>query len=235
MKAEPTPTRVREIKEARGLTSAELSRRSGILPPTLSKIELGQRSVTKNSAPRLAEALGVNIADLYADVGAPIVQMEDTEPAPSDDTIGRKIVSIESPRVALPLHVPVYGTAACSSGDGAFLLLSGEVVDRAPLAPGIQHRKEVYGLYIEGDSMEPWKRPGQLVYVDPVRAPSKRDRVVVVIRDDKRGINHAYIKEYVKKTDDHLVVIQYNPPKTIEWSISDVVSCHRILEPEDIF
>ncbi|WP_198133909.1 XRE family transcriptional regulator [Komagataeibacter oboediens] len=235
MKAEPILTRVREIKEARGMTSAELSRRCGISPATLSKIELGHRSVTKNSAPRLAKALEVNVADLYADVGAPIEGITNVVDALPSESIGRKIVPIEAPRVALPLHVPIYGTAACSSGDGAFLLLSGEVVDRAPLAPGIQHRKEVYGLYIEGDSMEPWKRPGQLVYVDPVRAPSKRDRVVVVVRDDRRGINQAYIKEFVKKTDNHLVVVQYNPPKTIEWDIADIVSCHRILEPEDIF
>jgi transcriptional regulator with XRE-family HTH domain len=65
-------SRVKEIRLARGMTGAGLARLSEIPAPTISKIELGQRGVTKATAPRLAKALGVPVASLYEPVGAPI-------------------------------------------------------------------------------------------------------------------------------------------------------------------
>lgn len=68
-------TRVQEIRLARGYTLAEASRRTGLSAPTIQKIEKGVNGVSRNTAPRLAEGLGVCIPDLYQAVGAPIPEL----------------------------------------------------------------------------------------------------------------------------------------------------------------
>jgi transcriptional regulator with XRE-family HTH domain len=56
--------RLREWRERRGLTQAELSQRSGTNPTTISRIEGGKRGAHPSTARKLAEALGVEIDDL---------------------------------------------------------------------------------------------------------------------------------------------------------------------------
>ncbi|MBM3096624.1 LexA family transcriptional regulator [Gluconobacter cerinus] len=225
------PSRVREIRVARDISSAELARAANIQPPTLSKIELGQRGVTKTFANAIAKALQVRVEDLYAVVGSPIPPPTELDPpsrvfetSPTDRTT----------LIPMTRDIPVFGTAACSLNEGAFILHAGEVIDLAPRGPKIEYRKDIYALYVEGDSMEPWKRPGQLVYVDPIRRPNKHDRVVVVVKPDNSDYEQAYIKEYIKRDDGKLVLKQYNPDKVIEWPARSVVSIHKVLEPEDI-
>jgi transcriptional regulator with XRE-family HTH domain len=68
---EPT-TRLTEIRQARGFTPAELSRAAGIQLPTLGKYESGERKLSGAWAPRLAEALRVDVKEFYAAIGDPI-------------------------------------------------------------------------------------------------------------------------------------------------------------------
>lgn len=226
-----TPSRVREIRVARDISSAELARAANIQPPTLSKIELGQRGVTKTFASAIAKALQVRIEDLYAPIGSEIPEPVQID---SPSRIIRQNTSEKSPNLAMTRDIPVFGTAACSINQGAFILHAGEIIDLAPRGPKIEYRRDIYALYVEGDSMEPWKRPGQLVYVDPVRKPNKHDRVIVIIRPDGSSYEQAYLKEYIKRDDGKLVLKQYNPEKIIEWPSHNIVSIHRVLEPEDI-
>ena len=56
--------RIREIRKDRDLTLAELSHNAGISIPYLSDIERGNRHGSKRALERIAEALGVTVADL---------------------------------------------------------------------------------------------------------------------------------------------------------------------------
>jgi transcriptional regulator with XRE-family HTH domain/antitoxin (DNA-binding transcriptional repressor) of toxin-antitoxin stability system len=71
-----TPTRIKELRQASGLTSAELARRAGMGRQTLSRIETGQRGLTRRFAAPLAAALGVPVQELYAPVGSTIPGQE---------------------------------------------------------------------------------------------------------------------------------------------------------------
>lgn len=57
---------VRRIREARGLTQAQLADRSGLNQATISKIERGTANVTLDVILHIAEALGVQPFELFA-------------------------------------------------------------------------------------------------------------------------------------------------------------------------
>ncbi len=68
--AEATPPdvgrRIRELREARGLSLRALAELSGLSVNAVSLIERGQSSPTVSTLHRLADALGVRIIDLFA-------------------------------------------------------------------------------------------------------------------------------------------------------------------------
>lgn len=58
--------RVREIREAKKITQAELARRIGIHQPVLCDLEKGRHSATLQTVERIATALGVTASDLVS-------------------------------------------------------------------------------------------------------------------------------------------------------------------------
>src|SRR3546814_17289167 len=63
-------------------------------------------------------------------------------------------------------------------------LVEDGVVGYARRPPSIDSNRKSYALYITGESMEPRYRAGDLVYVDPSRAPSIGDDVIVQLVDE---------------------------------------------------
>jgi transcriptional regulator with XRE-family HTH domain len=58
--------RVRELRKAKKITLIELSKQTGIAQATLSRIETNRMIGTVESHRKIAEALGLSLADLYA-------------------------------------------------------------------------------------------------------------------------------------------------------------------------
>lgn len=58
--------RVREVREAQGLTTYDLAQRSGIHRPNISRIENGRHTPNLDTLARLAGALGLSVAHLVA-------------------------------------------------------------------------------------------------------------------------------------------------------------------------
>src|SRR5687768_14349839 len=66
----PVSLRLEEYRAARGISQAELARRSGVAQSTISRLEAGKsRSVDFDTLDRLSEALGVNAALLICHQG----------------------------------------------------------------------------------------------------------------------------------------------------------------------
>lgn len=64
--------KVKEVREAKGLTQMELAEKSGVSRGTICALEGGQKmSVNTNTLIRLADALGVDMEALYC---APVAQ-----------------------------------------------------------------------------------------------------------------------------------------------------------------
>jgi transcriptional regulator with XRE-family HTH domain len=62
MQTVPVTIRLREVREAKGLTQAGLARASGVPQPTISRIERGTSAIDLGVLERLADALGVDAA-----------------------------------------------------------------------------------------------------------------------------------------------------------------------------
>jgi transcriptional regulator with XRE-family HTH domain len=60
----PPPNRIRELREAIGMTQVELARRINVTPPALQKVEAGARGLDQQWMRRIAPHLGVTPADL---------------------------------------------------------------------------------------------------------------------------------------------------------------------------
>jgi transcriptional regulator with XRE-family HTH domain len=61
------PNRIRELREARGISQVELARRANVTPSALNKVEMGKRGLDQQWMDRLAAALEVAPADLLPD------------------------------------------------------------------------------------------------------------------------------------------------------------------------
>ena len=63
----PLRIRLREAREAKGLTQVELAAKARIPQQTISRIELGSKLMNLNILHKIAKALGVKAADLLED------------------------------------------------------------------------------------------------------------------------------------------------------------------------
>src|SRR5213595_4095506 len=93
--------RLRAIRRSRRCTLRTVSDRSGLSESFLSQVERGQSSASIESLRRVAEALGVSMADLFEPDGVPgpRVLRRDARPALTFGVLGRKLLL--TPR---PLH-----------------------------------------------------------------------------------------------------------------------------------
>lgn len=58
--------RIKELREARGLSLRELSRRSGLAPESVSRSERGLHEISLTNLDRLCEGLGVDLPTFFA-------------------------------------------------------------------------------------------------------------------------------------------------------------------------
>lgn len=82
--------RLRELRDAQGLTLAALAERSGVSRSSISSIERGESSATATVLDRLSAALGITLASLFdkpTDAPSP-VSRPDTQPVWTDPVSG---------------------------------------------------------------------------------------------------------------------------------------------------
>jgi transcriptional regulator with XRE-family HTH domain len=129
--------RLRAIRRSRRATLRTVATRSGLSESFLSQVERGQSSASIASLRRIAEALGVSIADLF-DVDAipgPRVLRRDERPALAFGVLGRKLLLTPRPLQSLEVFVgelEVGGSTghqpyAHGDSEELFVVLAGEV------------------------------------------------------------------------------------------------------------
>jgi phage repressor protein C with HTH and peptisase S24 domain len=134
---------------------------------------------------------------------------------------------------AMPTDVPIYGMAVGgSNGDFRF---NGQVVDYVRRPPGIAHARNVYALWIMGDSMSPWNKDGDLIYVSSARPPVAGDYVVIQLNDESDGAPGAsMVKQLVAKTPTQLKLLQHNPAKEFAVALTKVKAVHKVLSLREL-
>lgn len=131
-------------------------------------------------------------------------------------------------------NVPVYGVTAAGE-DGDFSINDGQVIEYVARGAGIMTKASVYALFVQGDSMSPWKEPGQTIYIDPNLPPKAGDYVVIQLKAARDGdMKPAFVKRFVSKTGTKIKLSQHNPKRELEFALDRVDTIHRVLTQEEI-
>ncbi|TDH38190.1 helix-turn-helix transcriptional regulator [Pseudohoeflea suaedae] len=169
-------TAIDELAERHGLTASGLARRAGLDPTSFNKSKRQgadgrDRWPSTESLSKVLQATGSSVEDFLSLMGgkAPLARGDLPDSA------------------FLPQHgsIPLLGFAQAGAGgffdDGGFPAGQGwDLVDfpANPAAGG-----NVYALEVQGDSMMPLYRDGDIVIVEPGAQLRRGDRVVVRTRD----------------------------------------------------
>lgn len=235
--ADPLGPVIKEARKARGLTQGDVASALKISRPAVGQWESGDTGPDRDRLPALARLLRI---DLGALTNGKLVMLDqdaaeagsdsDASPAPSSNVReAQDQVPVDVSAFKGPRNVPVYGTG--SGGDGGDFRLNGQIIDHAPRPPGIANRKDVYVVYLVGDSISPAYEDGTPIYVDPHRRPQPRDYVVVELRGEREGEpGPAFVKRLVARGAGKLKLEQHNPSGPLDpIDESEVVRVHRVI------
>lgn len=228
--------RTKALREQFGLSQSEMARRCGEKPQTIQKLEAGTVQRPRYIL-ELAKVLKTTPDWLLKGTGEKPRNLPQIK---TFDSGQESAVKSPQPPVSLPpleempRDVPVLGTARGGSR-GAFELNHGDPIDFVRRPPGISGAKDVYCIYVEGNSMTPRFQEGELVYVHPGRKIKVGDFVIIEQKDSGDKPAKAFIKKLKRRTETKLVLQQFNPTAVIEMPMKTIKSLHLILTMNDLF
>lgn len=202
---------------------------------------------TKGTRPRvdtlekILSVVHMTPAQFHAMLGEPVTEM------PLQNVVEGPAVPYR--QRSLPRDVPVLGTAEGglydpengSSGTSveATSMMPSEIVDYIRRPIGISDRRQVYALFIVGQSMEPRYLDGEPVFVDPNRTPAIGDHVVIQLQEsdgaDGSRIVRALVKRLERRTADFIELLQYEPRQTFRIPRAQIAAMHRIIPPGELY
>lgn len=220
-------SRLKSLREARGLTQTQLADLIGTSQPQVMRLENGQRKMTKEWAEKLAPHLAVNAQDLIF--------------APGETNLGGRVPATSGPDVAAgpPFtyrpppqffdgHDLLKIYASAEGGNGT-LILSTEPYEHLPRPHTLDGIPEAYGILIEGESMFPAFEPGDIAWVNPRLGPRKGTDVILYGIDDRTSETRATVKRLVSATEKDWSLQQWNPPKKFKLDRGIWRECHRVV------
>jgi len=221
--------RIRERLNELGKTARAASIEAGLHPDTIRNV-LRERSKKPrgDSLLKLARALDVTVEWL----------MEGTPPPQSAfasaDLTPQPASFLPEAATKMPRNIPILGTAA-GSLVGAFQVDCSTPIDYVRRPPGLEGARDIYALYVVGNSMSPRFEEGELIYVSERRPARIGDYVVVQTKDALDGSISAYCKRLRKRTTDFILVEQYNPATSFTLPTSEIKAIHRVLTMNELF
>lgn len=135
----------------------------------------------------------------------------------------------------MPKDVPVMGTAAGSHLRGAFQLQMGDPVDYVRRPPTLMHAKNIYSLYVEGESMIPQFFPADLIFINPDKPVRIGDAVVIQVKHSEEGHHEATLGILLKRTAEWVMIQKHNPSNEIQIARSTIIHMHKVLSPNEIY
>lgn len=235
--ANPLGPVIKEARKARGLTQGDIASALKISRPAVGQWESGDTGPDRDRLPALAKLLRVDLGALTKGELV-LLEQEVAEGATDGEASATPTANVVEPQDQVPVdvsafkgprNVPVYGTG--SGGDGGDFSFNGQLIDHAPRPPGIANRKDVYVVYLVGDSISPAYEDGTPIYIDPHRRPQPRDYVVVELRGEREGEpGPAFVKRLVARGAGKLKLEQHNPSGPLDpIDESEVVRVHRVI------
>ncbi|AJY44530.1 S24 family peptidase [Martelella endophytica] len=179
------------------LTSSGLARKAGLDPTTFNKSKRlapdgRERWPSMESIVKVLNATGTTMTELFG--------VED-----AFDDSGRRPVGAFPPQ---PSTIPLLGLARAGAGgffdDGGYPV--GHGWDEVDFPTPLHAAHGVYALEVQGDSMQPLYRDGDVLIVEANADTRKGDRVVVKTRDSE-----VMAKILLRRTSRHIELQSINP------------------------
>lgn len=138
-------------------------------------------------------------------------------------------IAPRQPVVTTNKMLPVLGMAV--GGEDGRYIFNGSVIDYVVCPPSLENVAGAYAVYIDGESMYPRFKAGETVWVHPGKPARRGDDVIVQLKpiEDDGSPPWGYVKEYVGRQGNNLVLRQYNPPIEIQFDVNDVLTTHPIV------
>lgn len=223
-------SRITERRAALKLSGRALAAKAGLPESTIRNVLNGTSENPRgDTLQKLATAL--EVTEQWLLTGSEIPEARNG--GPSEVRIAE---NVSFPAVGmLPKDVPVLGTVAGSDhGNGSFQLTS-DVVDYVRRPYGLLGAKDVYALYVEGESMIPKYAPGDLVFVHPHRKARNGDYVVIQEPDTNNGEPRGFIKRLVTITTRLVRTEQFNPKAALDFAIRPGLQVHRVMTENELY
>lgn len=216
------PNRIRELREARGLSQQQLADR--VIPktaqPQIDRLEKGERRLTQAWMERIAAALGVNVTDILRNptekVSTPDIDKQAIVPDAG------KPLTFEGEYRPGPKDLPILGYV--KAGDMGLFIDNGESQGVAVRPDSLMGVKDAYAVRVHDESMLPTLQPGWLLHIDPHRPCRPGDYVIIQMQDGQ-----AFVKILERRTERFIICRQLNPLGTVKYEVSKWKSTHRVV------
>lgn len=221
--------RVAAERERQNLTQADLAYKVTRLGFSMGQSAIYQIEKRGQSNPRsivqLAQALGVAVRWLQTGEG-------EREPSAAEMPSGPPpLPSV----VDMPRDVPILGTTVGGDSDMADFEMNGEIVDYARRPPRIAGRRDVFCLFVQGQSVSPWREPGQIVYAETNKPARSGDYCVIELKAKANDhIRPALIKRLVAITPTKLKLQQYTPARIFDIDRRLVFKVYRVIDWDEL-
>lgn len=210
--------------------ATEAARALNVIEPTYLSHENGSRDFDAESAARYARRYGTSVEWLLYGRGQP-----PGEASPYTDQFDANFDVPSLENATDEGTVPVLGTAAGSIVDKIEGMNIEGPVDFVERPHALRRARDLYAIYVTGDSMSPMHRHGELRFVHPHRVARPGDTVVVHTRNHDNDPGQHYIKILERRTAQALYCRQINPDALLEIPGKFVISVHRVLTLNEIF
>lgn len=238
---ETTGAAMQRLRERSGLSVRDLAKKAGYAHGS---------GIQRYLDPAFGEPLAVKaatrLADALAGLGDPPIERAEiirlTGLPAEPNAVPFKMEGAGEQRMTH--SVPVYGTAL-----GADEIVDGEAIEQTTLNKAevigylrrpvlLDGRADIYGLYVQGSSMNPRYRDGATVFVEGKRPPRIGEDAVVYLRmpDEHEGEipSCVLIKTLVKKSASFVELEQYSPHITFRIPMERVKDLHRVVPWDEL-
>lgn len=227
--------RVAAARQLKAWSQNRLAKELGLSQSSLSELEAGPATSSKHSY-RIAQLTGANITWLETGEGEMTGAEGREVPKGGAALSSQDAAALTFPELrfsSMPRDVPILGGASC--GEDGLFEFNGQIHDHARRPDRLVGVKDVYALYVHGQSMSPWREPGELVYVHPHQPIKIGDYVVVQMKAESEGAPlAAYVKKLLRQSPTSITLCQFNPEKEIKIDRKKIASIHRVMNWSEV-
>lgn len=211
---------IRKGLEKPGKSQRGLAQAMGIDPTAVSRLMKGERKLQLHEVAKV---------QAYLDS----VNPETTQKSRQINTFARPETDVPSTsggkaEGAQNHRLEILGMAEC--GPDGWAYFNGDLIETVPMPANLVGVKGAYGVYIQGDSMDPRYKPGEIAHIHPHKPITIGAFVLVQKKPKAPGeAPLAVIKQLVRRSGSKVVLAQLNPAKNFELRTDEIVSMHRVV------